>query len=60
MHLTLRGQRCIRHKDVFMYSGSGHKTFLGLYSPWLRGRDSSHDGHQPLPHDRDCLKQTSP
>jgi hypothetical protein len=59
-HLALCGQRCIRHKDVFMSSGSGHKTFPSLYSPWVRDRDSSHDGRQPLPHDRDCLNQTSP
>jgi hypothetical protein len=59
MCLTLHGQRCIRHKNVFTSCGSGHKTFLGLYSPWVRGRDSLHDGRQPLPHDRDCLKQPS-
>jgi hypothetical protein len=59
-HLTLHGQRCIRHKDVFTSSKSGHKTFSDLYSPWVRSRDLSHDGRQPLPHDRDCLKQISP
>jgi hypothetical protein len=59
-HLTLQGQRCIRHKDVFTSSGSGHKTFQGLYSPWVRGHYSLYDRRQPLPHDRDCLKQTSP
>jgi hypothetical protein len=32
MRLTLHGQRCIRHKDVFTSSGSGHKTFPGPYS----------------------------
>jgi hypothetical protein len=58
--LMLRGQHCICHNDVFTYCGSGHKIFLGLYLPWVRGRDSSHDRHQPLPYDRDCLKQTSP
>jgi hypothetical protein len=52
-HLTLRGQRCIRHKDVFTSYGSGHKTALGLYLPQVRSRDSSHDELQPLPHDRD-------
>jgi hypothetical protein len=58
--LTLCGQRCICHKDVFTSCGSGHKIFSGLYSLQVRGRNSSHDGRQPLPHDRDCLKQTSP
>jgi hypothetical protein len=45
--LTLRGQRCIRHKDIFTSCGSGHKTSPGLYSPWVHGRDSSHDGCHP-------------
>jgi hypothetical protein len=58
--LTLHGQHCIRHKNIFTSYISDHKTFPGLYSPWVRGRDSSHNGLQPLPHDRDCLKQTSP
>jgi hypothetical protein len=60
MRLTLCGQRCIRHKDIFTSSGSGHKTFPGLYSPWVCGRGSLHDRRQPLLHDRDCLKQISP
>jgi hypothetical protein len=60
MRLTLRGQCCIHHKNVFTSYGSGHKTFPGLYSPWVRGHDSSHDRRQPLPHDKDWLKQTSP
>jgi hypothetical protein len=60
MYLTLRGQRCLRHKDVFTSCGSGHKTIPCPYSPWVRGRDSLHDGRQPLPHDTHFLKQTSP
>jgi hypothetical protein len=52
-HLTLRGQCCIRLKDVFTSCGSGHKTLSGLYSPWVHGHDSSHDGLQSLSHDRD-------
>jgi hypothetical protein len=59
-YLTLHGQCYIHHKNVFMSYGSRHKTFPGLYSPWVHGRDSSHDGRQPLPHDRFFLKQTSP
>jgi hypothetical protein len=31
-HLTLHGQRCICHKDVFTSCGSDHNTFSGLYS----------------------------
>jgi hypothetical protein len=31
--LTLRGQRCIRYKNVFTSCGSGHKIFPDLYSP---------------------------
>jgi hypothetical protein len=38
-HLTLRGQCCIYFKNVFTSCESGHKTFSGLYSPWVRGRD---------------------
>jgi hypothetical protein len=56
--LTLRGQRCIRHKNIFMSYESGHKTFPGLYSPWVRGHDSSHNGLQSLSHDRDCPQAT--
>jgi hypothetical protein len=33
---------------------SHHKTFLGLHTPYVCGHDSSHDGLQLLPHDRDC------
>jgi hypothetical protein len=58
--ITLCGQRCIRHKNVFTSYGSGHKTSPCLYSSWVRSHDSSHDECQPLLHDRDCLKQTSP
>jgi hypothetical protein len=57
--LTLRGQRCIRHKNIFTSCGSGHKTFSCLYSPWVRGRASSHNGLQSLPHNRDCPQATS-
>jgi hypothetical protein len=53
-HLTLRGQRCIRDKNVFTSCRSSHKIFSGLYSLWVRDRDSSYDGLQPLPHNRDC------
>jgi hypothetical protein len=42
-HLTLHGQRCICHKNIFTSCGSGHKTFPGLYSSWVRSHDSSHD-----------------
>jgi hypothetical protein len=59
-YLTLRGQCRIHHKNIFTSCGSGHKTFLGLYSPWVRDRDLSHDRRQPIPHDSDYLKQTSP
>jgi hypothetical protein len=52
-HLMLHGQCCIYHKNVFISCGSGHITFPGLYSLWVRGRDSSHDGLQSLSHDRD-------
>jgi hypothetical protein len=56
--LTLRGQHCIHHKNIFMSCESGHKTFLGLYSPWVCGRNSSHEGLQSLSHDRDCPQAT--
>jgi hypothetical protein len=59
-HLTMCGHRCIHHKNIFTSCESGHKTLSGLYLPWVCGRDSSHDGRQPLPHDRDYLMQTSP
>jgi hypothetical protein len=39
MHLTLRGQRCIRYKNVFTSYRCGDKTFPGLFPPWVRGRD---------------------
>jgi hypothetical protein len=52
--LTLCGQRFIHHNNIFMPCGSGHCTFPSLYSPWVHGHDSSHDGLEPLPHDRDC------
>jgi hypothetical protein len=38
-YLMLRGQHCIHYKNVFMCCGSDHKTFPGLYLPWVRGRD---------------------
>jgi hypothetical protein len=31
--LTLRGQRCIRYKNIFTSCGSDHKIFLGLHMP---------------------------
>jgi hypothetical protein len=32
-HLTLHGQRCIHHENIFISYGSDHKTFLGLHMP---------------------------
>jgi hypothetical protein len=56
-----RALLCVARRGAFLQpSGSGHKTFSGLYSPWVRGRDSSHNGRLPLPHDRYSLKQSSP
>jgi hypothetical protein len=52
--LTLRGQHCIRYKNVFTSCISDHKTFLGLHTPRYTVVTHRTMGMQPLTHDMDC------